>query len=264
MCHRAFKSQARPNPKLPSEAMVFDDLRSVAKMEADISNLNSPYQIIDLTHTLEEGMPCWDAGCGFQHVIKLDYADCPDEVKFRVNHIQMDAGIGTHIDAPAHCIAGGVTIDQLKIEDLIAPCVVIDVSAAAHERYSLSVADIKAFEKAHGDLKPGLFVMIRTGWEQFWGQPDKYRNHYLFPSVSKEAAVFLLERQIVGLGIDTLSPDRPEDGYPVHAALLGAGKYIIENAANLNALPVSGSYILALPMKIKAGTEAPLRLIALI
>lgn len=82
--------------------------------------------------------------------------------------------------------------------------------------------------------------------------------------MQKEAAHFLLSRKIVGLGIDTLSPDRPDNGYPVHAALLGAGKYIIENIANADSLPSVGSFILALPIKIKEGTEAPIRLIALI
>ena len=140
----------------------------------------------------------------------------------------------------------------------------IDVSQFAHERFSLSKGDIKNFEKEFGQVQPGSFVMIRTGWEQFWGHPEKYRNNHLFPSVSQDVAEFLLERQIVGLGIDTLSPDRPEDGYPVHAALLGAGKYIVENAAHLSGFPPIGSFILALPIKIKGGTEAPVRLIALL
>lgn len=68
----------------------------------------------------------------------------------------------------------------------------------------------------------------------------------------------------MGLGIDTLSPDRPGAGYPVHQLFLGAGKYLIENVANAVKLPAVGSYILALPLKLLQGTEAPLRLVALI
>lgn len=221
-----------------------------------------PYKIIDLTHTLDEHTPSWTGGCGFSHETKLDYADCNTAVKFRVQQIKMHAGIGTHMDAPAHCIPGGATIDQLSPSDLIAPGLVIDVSELAHERYSVSVQDIKHFEKIHGLIAAGSFIMIRTGWERFWSTAEKYRNNHVFPSVSGDAAELILSRGIVGLGIDTLSPDRPEDGYPVHAALLGAKKYIIENAANLNSLPPVGSFILSLPIKTKT-TEAPMRLIGL-
>ncbi len=221
-------------------------------------------RIIDLTHVLDKNIPTWDGGCGFHSQIKLDYSECSTEVKFRVNGIKMDAGIGTHIDAPAHCIPNGVTVDQLPLNNLMVPCVVIDVSEIAHERYKVSPHDIKRFEDKYGILSPGRFVMIRTGWERFWNEPKKYHNNHIFPSVSKETAELLLERGIIGIGIDTLSPDVPESGYPVHAALLSSGKYIIENVANLDMLPAFGSLILAMPMKIKDGTEAPVRLIALI
>lgn len=223
-----------------------------------------PYKIIDLTHTLDETNPSWNGGCGFQHQIKLDYKDCDTPVKFRVQQIKMHAGMGTHIDAPAHCFADGKTVEQLALSDLSAACVVIDVSHQIHERYSVSVYDVETFEATHGKIPPKSFVIIRTGWEQYWQQPKKYHNNHIFPCVSGEVAHFLLERQILGLGIDTLSPDRPENGYPVHAAILGAGKYIIENVANSEALPPTGSHALALPIKTKGGTEAPIRLIALV
>ncbi len=226
--------------------------------------MNFPYKIIDLTHTLNDTIPSWNGSCGFQHTTKLDYDDCKTEVKFRVQKITMHAGIGTHIDAPAHCVPKGVTVEDLRLQDLIAPCVVIDVSPKSHERYSVAVQDIKEFEESHGIIPKRAFIIIRTGWEQFWLTPDRYRNHHVFPSVSAEAAEFLLEKQVVGLGIDTLSPDRPKDGYLIHQTLLGAGKYIIENVANSGALPPLGSYSLALPIKTQGGTEAPIRLIALI
>lgn len=230
----------------------------------EVNNITKfPYRVIDLTHTIDENSPSWDGSCGFKHEIKLDY-DCSSAVQFRVQQIKMNAGIGTHMDAPAHCIPGASTIDELQLSNLIAPCIVIDVSKSAHERYSVSPEDIKDFEKNHGTINHGSFIMIQTGWEQFWCDSEKYRNNHLFPSISGAAAELLLDRGIVGLGIDTLSPDRSEDAYPVHALILGAGKYIIENAANLSSLPAKGSFILALPIKTKGGTEAPLRLIGLV
>ncbi len=74
----------------------------------------------------------------------------------------------------------------------------------------------------------------------------------------------LWERGVSALGIDTLSPDRPEDGFPVHRLFLGADKIIIENVAHLDSMPPAGSFVMVLPMKIKDGTEAPVRLVGLL
>jgi len=222
-----------------------------------------PYTIVDLTHTLSPKIPTWDGSCGFNHHVHHDY-DPSAQDQFRTHKISMNEGIGTHIDSPAHCIAGGRTIDALPLENLCVPCVMIDVSGASHDSYSVSVKDIKGFEKNHGDVEAGSLVLFRTGWERFWREPEKYRNNHRFPSISKEAAEFLLNRGIVGLGLDTLSPDRGDDGFPVHKIVLGNGGYIIENAFNLSALPPQGSFAMALPLKIENGTEAPVRLIGLL
>jgi kynurenine formamidase len=101
-----------------------------------------PYKLVDLTHPLTTSTPSWDNSCGFNHTTSLDYADCTSEVKFRVQGINMPAGIGTHMDAPAHCDSQGKTIDALSLQDCLAPCVVIDISAKAHETYLCSIQDI--------------------------------------------------------------------------------------------------------------------------
>ena len=64
--------------------------------------------------------------------------------------------------------------------------------------------------------------------------------------------------------IDTLSPDLPSSGFPVHKHVLGAGKYIVENIANASKLPPVGSITLAMPIKVAGLTEAPIRLIGLL
>lgn len=233
----------------------------------DVSNLKAqkfPYKVIDLTHTVSPNIPTWEGDCGFSHSLILDYADCTTPVKFKVQKINMVAGLGTHMDAPAHCISGGRTIEDFTLEELISPCVVIDVSMRAHELYSVTKIDIALFERTHGKINAGTFVFIRTGWDKFWNSPEKYRNYYRFPSVSVDAAELLLERGMIGLGIDTLSPDRPSDGYPVHAAVLGAGKYIVENVANSQKIPATGAFVFVLPIKTEGGTEVPIRLIAMI
>ncbi|MFW2569794.1 cyclase family protein [Legionella sp. 29fVS95] len=226
--------------------------------------MNFPYSIIDLTHGLTSDCPSWDKTCGFQYHNVIDYQDCDTGLPFRVQHLIMHAGIGTHIDAPAHCIEGGKSVAELDLNDLLAPAVVIDVSQKINADYKVLVEDVMNFESRYGKIETHSFVIIYTGWDQYWLEPEKYHNNYNYPFLAQEAAELLLEREIVGLGIDTLSPDRPGAGYPVHQLFLGAGKYLIENVANAVKLPAVGSYILALPLKLLQGTEAPLRLVALI
>ncbi|HAT1712481.1 TPA: cyclase family protein [Legionella pneumophila] len=223
-----------------------------------------PYKLVDLTHPLTASTPSWDNSCGFNHTTLLDYADCTSEVNFRVQGINMPAGIGTHMDAPAHCDSQGKTIDAISLQDCLAPCVVIDISEKAHETYLCSMQDILNFEKQYRPIHSGDFVIIHTGWSRHWLTPAQYRNNLQFPSVSKEVAQLLIGRDIAGLGIDTLGPDTPESGYPVHQIILGQGKYLVENVANADLLPPVGSAILVAPLYIFGGTEAPVRLIGFI
>lgn len=224
----------------------------------------SQFTFIDLTHSLSSDIPHWGNGCGFQHKIELDYSSCTSDVKFRVQSLQMFAGIGTHMDAPLHCIPDGASITDIPLQSLIVPCRVIDVSDKAdeNERYCVSSDDISRFENEHGMIPKNTFVIFYTGWDKWWSSPKKYRSELVFPSVSKEAAELLLTRDIVGIGIDTLSPDTGDSGFPVHQLMLGAGKYIIENINNAKQLG-SAAQIIVLPIKIEGGTEAPVRLIGI-
>lgn len=226
----------------------------------NFASMSFPFHLIDLTHTLTPDIPSWHGHCGFQHQIKSDYGN--GSIKFRTQELQLDAGIGTHMDAPLHCIPRAKCIADLTLSDLAAPCVVIDVSAKAHESYLVTAQDIYEFESKNGHIPPKAFVIIYTGWDQFWSNSNKYRNNLMFPSVSSDAVLALLQKDIVGLGIDTLSPDRGDSGFPVHQLLLENGKYIVENIANAGSLPAMGAYSLALPLKIKDCTESPIRLIA--
>jgi kynurenine formamidase len=223
----------------------------------------TPMKIIDLTHTLSGDIPTWDGSCGFELVIAKDYKDFTAPDLFRVQKITCGAGSGTHMDAPAHVVPGGVTIDQLDVNGLFSDCVVIDVSAQANENYIIVPMVIDEFEKEHGRIQSGSFVIFYTGWDKHWENKGKYRNGFLFPSVHVSTAEMLLQRDISGIGTDTLSCDRGDQGFPVHQAILGASKYLVENIANARELPPIGAKILVLPLKIREGAEAPVRLVAL-
>lgn len=227
--------------------------------------MSFPFKLVDLTHTMRPEMPSWNGGCGFSHEVKLDYADRSGPVGFRVQQLKLHAGIGTHIDAPAHCIPGAKTVDQISLDRLLAPCVVIDVSAQCHADLIVQPEALLAFEAAYHKIKPGSCVLFHTGWERHWNTPEQYRNDLVFPALSEEVAHLLLERRVAGLGIDTMSPDRPSEGtFPVHKLLLGNNKYILENVAQASSLPATGAYCLALPLKGSDCTEAPTRTVGLV
>lgn len=233
-------------------------------------NIFLDYETIDLTHPLKADIPTWDGTCGFKISQSGEYSDNPTETKFMFNCLEMRAGIGTHMDAPCHCIKLGKRIADIALSQLILPLIVIDVSSNADPHYKINQKDIFAFEENHGKIPPQCLVIGYTGWSKHWNNPILYRNadehgQVHFPSFSKEAAEALIERGVSGIGIDTLSPDLGLDGhYPVHQLFLGNDKYIIENIANAHLLPPQGAYGLVLPMKVVDGSEAPVRFVGLI
>lgn len=183
---------------------------------------------------------------------------------------------GTHLDAPIHFARGRSTADQIPVRQLVAPAVVIDVSkkAAADPDYRLSVADVRAWEKAHGTVPGGAIVLLRTGWSARW--PDRKRyfgddapgdaSNLHFPSFGPEAAALLVrDRRVGALGVDTASidPGASKD-FPVHRLAAEANVPGLENLTGLGALPESGAWVIALPMKIAGGSGGPVRAIALV
>lgn len=222
------------------------------------------YHLIDLTHILSSETPSWNGSCGFRHEIKLDYdGGC------RIQSIKMHAGIGTHMDAPQHFIPGAKDISEIPLENLCTTICVIDVSKKSHAEYRISAEDILLYEKEHGLIPKNAMVLGYTGWDQFWNDSNRYRNpdaegNMHFPGFSIEAAQLLLERDVAGIAIDTLSPDGSDMSCPIHHLWLGAGKWIIENVANGALIPAKGAYAIALPLRVFQGVESAIRAIALI
>lgn len=226
------------------------------------------FEAIDLTHTVDHTIPTWSGSCGFSHEVKMDY-----DQGVRVLSYKCHAGAGTHMDAPAHFFREGAVIADIPLDQLIVPACVLDLRSKMDPNLLISPEDIIEYEKRWGLIETNALVLAYTGWEQYWGEPDRYRNldssgKMHFPGFHVDAAELLLKRGIAGIGIDTLSPDgandKPGNKFPVHEAILGAGKYIIENAANLSKMPARGAYALALPLKISIGAEAPIRLVGLV
>lgn len=182
---------------------------------------------------------------------------------------------GTHLDAPVHFHEQGQSVDQLPLERLVGPGVVIDVSsqAAADPDYRLSVAELERHERRHGTIQPDAIVLLRTGWSARW--PDRLAylgadtpgdaSNLSFPGYGEEAArVLVEERRVAVLGIDTASIDHgASEDFPVHRLAARHQVAGLENLTNLDQLPVAGFTIVALPVKIKGGSGGPVRVIAM-
>jgi kynurenine formamidase len=183
---------------------------------------------------------------------------------------------GTHMDAPIHFAASGLSVDQIPVKQLIGPAVVIDIRKACQNNpdYVLTMEDIKNWETTHGQIPPHSLVLLFTGWGQYWPDQQRYLGSHTpqdsstlhFPGFSEGATHFLVQhRRIRGVGIDTASIDTGQStDFPAHRILGEANAYALENVANLDQIPTLGSTLVALPMKIRGGTGGPVRLIALL
>ena len=223
-------------------------------------------RILDLTHELHSEMPSWPDKQGVSLARKVDY-----NRGYRQFELTVSGHAGTHVDAPAHFIKGGRTISDLALTDTVLPIVKIDVreSVVKDSNYQVSLEDIYAWEKENKFIKSGSLVVIDTGWHKRFNDPKAYLNadsygEMHFPGCSVEAAQFLLERGVVGIGIDTPSLDHGESiAFETHKLILGADRFQIENLANLSYLPAKGATAMISLLPIKDGTQAQARVVAL-
>lgn len=134
-------------PMNPQKPMLWYSLLIPFLVTLRVSSMER-YNFIDLTHTVHQDIPTWDLTCGYYIKTMRDYRHCEGDSKFRSQTLDIRASAGTHIDSPAHCFEGGRDVADLDIKELVCPCVVIDVSQKADERYKVSIDDIHDFEAA--------------------------------------------------------------------------------------------------------------------
>ncbi len=222
------------------------------------------YKLVDLTHTITTSIPSWQGTASFSFTIIKDYHQGNRTQQFNIS-----SNTGTHIDAPGHFEKEADMVDAIPLDNLIVPAYVFNVQAnVKSDDYLVSMDDIKTFETAHGQIPAGCLAIIHTGWCKHWQEPQRYRNlkngTMHFPGISVDVARYLVERNVVGIAIDTFSPDGGNTEFPAHKILLNAGVYIIENIVNADKLPPTGAFVAALPMKIYDAVEAPIRCIGFI
>lgn len=226
-------------------------------------------RVIDLTYALNERSIHWPGDNYEPFRLKTIATLERDGVLSKA--FCMPEHLGTHIDAPNHFERGQPSVDEIRPEQLFCVGVTIDVvgQAMADADYRLSVAHIERWEAEHGPIPQRAVVLLHTGWGRFWSQPARYQNQDVrgkmhFPGFSAEAAQWLLEhRDIRGIGIDTMSIDYGlSQDFPVHHAINGAGRFGLENIAQLDRLPPRDFYLIVAPIKIETGTGGPTRIFA--
>lgn len=179
---------------------------------------------------------------------------------------------GTHLDAPAHFAPGKMTVEQIPVERLIGPAVVVDVrtQGAADADYLAPAELIDEWENRHGQIREGSIVLLRTGWASRWPDSRRYRNQDAagrmhFPGFSQAAVEKCIRRAVSGIGCDTMSVDfGASQDFPVHRLALGTGLYHLENLSDLNELPENGAWLIVAPIKLEGGSGGPVRVFALL
>ncbi|MEI6688076.1 MAG: cyclase family protein [Thermoleophilia bacterium] len=220
-------------------------------------------RVVDLTQPLSPGTTPWP---GEQPLRIEEHANVPAD-GYYARRIDLHEHTGTHFDAPAHFVEGGATVDEIAAGRLVVPVRVVDVSGQASENpdYAVTVDDIYAMEREHGELQPGDALLALTGWDMHLGDPERYVGAMRFPGFSAEAADLVVDRGLAGIGIDTLSVDRGcDDTYPVHHRTLPAGLWQLEGLVGLDLIPVVGAMLVVGVPPVVGASGFPARVLALV
>lgn len=208
---------------------------------------------IDLSHPLDDATPPFP-GDPATRVTILDSVDRSSENDRHSNcsHISMCLHCGTHMDAPFHFFDEGPSIDQVPLDQCMGPALLLDLSAS----------ELKKIEANHlspwnGQLRAVKRIVINTGWHRRWTSKQYFIDH---PVLTAEAARYLVQREVVLVGVDFPSVDRPP--FDAHVALLSNGVVIVENLTNLDSIGDERFLLFAVPLRIAGRDGSPVRAIA--
>lgn len=205
--------------------------------------------VLDLTHTLHENMPVYPG----TEQPRLTVGTTIEQDGFAEKLLTMYSHTGTHMDAPAHLIAGGTGLDGYPVTQFMGPAMVIDARGVGEVSPAMLMAHAERIRQAD-------FVLLHTGWASLWGQPGYFEG---FPVLTVEAAQWLAGQGLKGFGVDAISVDPvATTAYPVHMALLGAGMVLIENLKGLELLPQEAFALTCLPLKLQDADGSPVRAVA--
>lgn len=255
---------------------------SLADFAADIAR--GAVKVVDLTQTLSPDFPALQLPPQFGQVwaFKMERISQYDDAGpgWYWNNFSCGEHTGTHFDAPVHWITGkdhaDNSVDTIDPRQFIGPACVVDASAevAADPDWLLTAGFLEAWERQHGRIPAGAWLLLRTGWSRRIDDSAAFLNlredgaHT--PGPTQEAVEWLIrERDVRGFGVETINTDAGQSyawplAYPCHTLMHGANKYGLQCLKNLDQLPPQGALIVAAPLKIRGGSGSPLRVLALV
>lgn len=212
--------------------------------------------VVDLTHPFPASIynpPAFPA-------VRIEELEATGGEPLRDTLVSFVVHVGTHIDAPMHLRERTADAAALELDALIGPAVAWGVSCA--EAREIGVDELRA---ARPEARPGDRVFVWTGWDRHFGDAERYARH---PHLSADAAVWLVERGVALVAIDTPTPDMavPFRGegfdYPVHRRLLECDIPIVENVANLGRVAGRRFTAFVCPIPFAGADGAPARVFA--
>ena len=208
-------------------------------------------KMLDLTHCITPEMPVYPG----TEPPRLTAACTMEKDGFRETLLEMYSHTGTHMDAPAHMLPNGRTLDDFPAETFAGRGFVLDCREAAE----ITLPMLRRQEKALGEAE---FLLFCTGWDRYWGQPRYYEG---FPCLTAEAAEYVASLGLKGVGEDSISLDPCDTtDYPNHMILLGAGLVNTENLTGLEALVGKTFTFLTLPLKWEHADGSSCRAMAML
>jgi kynurenine formamidase len=232
---------------------------------------------VDLTHPFDEQTVYWPNADRFR--LTVNSAGLTERGYFyAANSFSAAEHGGTHLDAPIHFFRDRQTVDRVPLERLVGEAAVIDVreKCRSNRDYQVGIKDLRDWEDAHDRTLVDVIILLDTGFARYWPNARDYLGtaergelavaKLHFPGLDPMAAQWLTDhRAPKAVGIDTASIDYgPTRHFPSHVTLCQHNVPILENVADLGALPAVGATVIALPMKISGGSGAPTRIVAIL
>ena len=211
-------------------------------------------KIIDLTHTVTNDMTIFPGGeQPDNHVISTVAVNGWKETR-----LHMNSHNGTHMDAPAHVLEDGTTLDKIDVVNFVGMAALVDCTSVGEgEEIGLEL-----IEKNKDIIANAEFIIFKTNWSKYWNS-DKYLGEY--PIISDEVVDFIISSKKKGIAFDTISVDPINSStLPKHHKILSNNILVFENLTNLDAVDNYLFVFCALPLKFENADGAPIRAIAMI
>ena len=199
-------------------------------------------KLIDISWPITKNMTPYKE----RQLVQFSHLKSWEKDRLRQSQLLLDMHAGTHVDAPAHFLQHGTTIDQFSIQQLVGSCVVLEC---------MDVQKIRSSDVEGRDIRLGDIVLFKTK-NSLLSSEDVFNSDFVY--VEKSAAEFLVQQKVKAVGIDYIGIERDQPQHETHTVLLSKNIPIIEGLRLRQVHP--GRYTLfCFPLAVKGLEAAPAR-----